>query len=457
MKILKSGTATVEKIIYRKSLSDNSLYKLSQFTLFYEENDSCLLRNMMTGEVISLSQEEKCAVRELISSPRNYGFLVDNGLTELAMKRYIVQIDCDELKQYQQTVFLMKTISGKKKGLTSYIIFPTTGCNARCIYCFEEGYAVHTMSQETADKVVEFICKTKHDGKILLHWFGGEPLAAANTIQHICRKLQENGVEFSSQMVTNASLVTKEMAQEARELWHLERVQVSLDGAKEDYTLRKAYYRPDKHNYDVVMQSIHYLINQGINVNLRVNVDFENIVRISGFLKDIRAEFDDMEHLSLYLTPLYQAQKSERIMELYQEIFRLYDIQKKIGIPFTRRENPNTGVRLNYCMADSMDSCVVITPLGVLNNCEHLPEGNSWGNVYDGVTDEQKFSALKKTMPVDERCAKCTFLPMCTPFFKNGCDSWFDKCSEYRRMSMEFSLHNLLSGSEQDVCDAEEI
>lgn len=122
-------------------------------------------------------------------------------------------------------------MSGNKKGLASYVILPTTGCNARCVYCYEEGYAVKTMTSETADRLVDFICETRYDDTVKLRWFGGEPLANAKIISYICKGLQERGVPYKSSMVTNASLLTKELAHEAKELWHLERVQVSLDGA----------------------------------------------------------------------------------------------------------------------------------------------------------------------------------------------------------------------------------
>ena len=191
-------------------------------------------------------------------------------------------------------------------------------------------------------------------------------------------------------MVTNASLLTKELAHEAKEQWNLKRVQVSLDGAREDYTPRKNYYNPEKHNYDVVMKAIHYLADEGIKVNLRCNFDWENIES------------------------------------------------------------------MNYCMAGSMDKSIVITPNGMFNNCEHLPENNTWGNIFDGVTDEDRFRELSAAVKVDEKCAKCPFLPQCTPFYKYGCPGWFEKCYEYHCMRTEYAMHNLLKGVNTEAEDDDE-
>ena len=62
------------------------------------------------------------------------------------------------------------------------------------------------------------------------------------------------------------------------------------------------------------------------------------------------------------------------------------------------------------------------------------------------MTDQAKRDELQKPLPVDEKCAKCPFLPQCTPFYKNGCPGWFEKCYEYHCMRTEHAMHNLLEG-----------
>jgi radical SAM protein with 4Fe4S-binding SPASM domain len=457
MNIIKAGDNRVAKIINRKKLSSEAKYRLSLFTYIYSVNDRYLIYNTLTSEVTELTENEWNAVQKIKKEPVSYDFIKENGLEELAVTRYIVETDYDDVKQYQQTVFLLKTMAGNKKGLSSYTIFPTTGCNARCIYCYEEGYTVKTMTTETADRLVEYICETKHDDTVNLRWFGGEPLANSRIISHICNALKERGVSYKSNMVTNASLMTRELAHEAKELWNLKKVQVSLDGAREDYALRKNYYDPIKHNYDIVMKAVHYLANEGIKVNLRVNVDFDNIARIPDFLHEIKAEFGDMENIRLYIAPLFQEEHDERCLELYKEIFRLTDYQKKIDVARNIiGAHDSVHIRTNYCMADVVDKCVVITPEGVFNNCEHLPEKQTWGNIFDGVTNKAELDELKKPMPVDEKCAKCPFLPECTPFYKNGCPCWFEQCYEFRCLKTEFKLRNLLEGADTETDNEDE-
>jgi len=455
MIIIKNGAENAAKIIYKKQLSKIAQYRLSLNSYLFAENGRFLIKNTMTKEVIELTKREYSAIINIKESVE-YSYVEENELIELAKKRYLVETDYDEVKQYQQVVYLLKTMSGQKKGLGTYIILPTTGCNARCVYCYEEGYEVKTMSPETADRLVDFICETRHDDKIKLHWFGGEPLANVKIIRQICTALKDRNVPYRSKMTTNASLMTKELAHEAKELWHLEKVQVSLDGAKEDYTSRKNYYAPEKHNYDVVMKAIHYLADEGIKLNLRVNVDFDNIERIPAFLQQIKTEFSDMRNISLYIAALYQVQQSERCIELYKRVFEMNEIITLLGIPMSSESSTKTRLRLNSCMADGMDKSIVITPNGVFNNCEHLPEAHTWGNIFDGVTDQSKFDELSAAPKVDEKCAKCPFLPECTPYYKNGCPGWFEKCYEYHCLKTEYAMHNLLKGGNSEAEDDDE-
>ncbi len=126
-----------------------------------------------------------------------------------------------EARAYATALFLLKTAEGRKKGYAAYTILPTTGCNARCVYCYEEGMPVHTMTEETVSRLIDFICETKADGPVKLRWFGGEPQAAASIIRRVSAALEERSVAFTSGMITNASMLTRELAHEAKTQWHL--------------------------------------------------------------------------------------------------------------------------------------------------------------------------------------------------------------------------------------------
>lgn len=457
MNVIKQGDSRVAKIINKKKLDTEAQYRVSLYTYSYSENGRYLVLNTLTKEVTELTEAEWKAFEQVRIGAASYDFIAGNGLEQLALSRYIVESDCDEVKQYNSVVFILKTMAREKPGLKSYTILPTTGCNARCVYCYEEGYAVKTMTKETADRLIDFIRETRHDDKITLSWFGGEPTVCAKTISYICSELEKREVPFKSKMVTNASLITKELAHEMKELWKLGFVQVSLDGARQDYELRKRYTNPGIHNYDVVMQAIKHLADEGIRISLRCNFDGENFGRLKGFIDEIRERFGEYDNVSLYLALLNQEKDKESCVELYEKMFKLNDYISKTGLKHSGKKRRESKIRCNYCMADSMDQSIVIIPDGTIYNCEHLPEYNTWGNIFDGVTDQARFDELKKPVPVDEKCANCPFLPECTPFYKNGCPGWFEKCYEYNCLKTDHSLHTLLKGDTEADDDDEEI
>lgn len=439
MKILKKGDSNTEKIIYQHIINPYGKYRLSLYVFFKKEKKRYFIMHTMTQEIIELTILEWIALLQLKDEVKNYAFIVQHDLIELINKCYIIEENYDETYAYSQTLFSMRSTKKQTEGYNSYVIFPTTGCNARCIYCFEEGMKFQTMTETTAYRLVDFICKNKNHGLVKLKWFGGEPLVGAHIIRLICNTLKMRNIKFTSSMISNASLFTRELVHEAKTQWLLDFIQVSLDGTKEDYELRKRYIKSNKNNYETVMQAIRYLAEENIKVSLRVNVDMNNIQRIDKFLNEMSLRFKNNENISLYLSPLFQELYTENCEPLYDAIYARQDLIRALGLNYIR--NSYSQLKLNYCMADNVKSNIIILPDGSFNYCEHIPKGKSWGNIFDGVTNPELFEELCKPHEIDPDCAKCTFLPDCTPFFRHGCPTWFEKCKIMKRKEIEEDIH----------------
>lgn len=442
MKVIKNCDSRVTKIINIKKLKDDTQYRLSRYIFPYSYDGRFLIAHMLSNEVIELSECEWNAFNAISTSGVRCGYLRENGLEALALSRYIVESDYDEVKQYKQLVFLLKTISGAKKGLNAYTILPTTGCNARCVYCYEEGYVIKTMTSETADRLIDFICENRSSDTVKLTWFGGEPLANVEAIRRICSGLREHGVQFKSNMITNASLVTKELAHEAKELWNLNKVQVSLDGAREDYDERKRYVSPQKYNYDAVLRSIGYLVDEGFKVLLRCNYDKDNLVGLKNMVDDIAERFGGKENLRLYFHILFQQNDKEDYADQLRAIDDVCAYAESLGL--LREGALRSSFRTNYCMADNMENSIVVAPDGALYSCEHLPEGGTWGNLFDGIKDEVKYNELKSEKPLEKECAECSFLPFCTSFRKKNCPDIPKYCRSEKQIEIERHLRSLI-------------
>lgn len=84
--------------------------------------------------------------------------------------------------------------------------------------------------------------------------------------------------------------------------------------------------------YDVVMKAIHYLADEGIKVNMRVNFDWKNIDRLSIFFREIKAEFGNNDNISLYIAPLFQVQHTDSITDLYRSVRRYIRTVVPVGL-----------------------------------------------------------------------------------------------------------------------------
>ena len=398
--------------------------RLACWTIPFEHNGIRLMKNTFTCEVVRLTDEEFAAPEKVL---------------ELAKRRFVVPEDYDETAQYLQVVDLIRITQPESKGLKTYTILPTTACNARCVYCYEEGDPVKTMTKETADKLVDFICETRQDDEITLSWFGGEPTVCADTISRVCGELESRGVPFKSKLITNASLITKPLAQEMKRVWHLKNVQVSLDGSRHNYMARKQYIDPVRHNYDTVMAAIRYLADEEIKIQLRVNFDKGNLVDMQSFIDEMEMLFGEYDNVRMYLYMLFQQQHKSDCLDVYKDYYKL--LLKNYDKRILKRKSGKSEFRTNYCMADNLDKSIVIDPQGAFYNCEHLPGNeNSWGNIFDGVTDQNVFDELCSPSDVDKKCVGCAFLPQCTPFYRAHCPNYFDYCIEQNKMKTDFEL-----------------
>ena len=441
MRILDTGSRRVAAVIGKK-LDPNRCYRPSAYTCLFSKDGICLLRNTLTSMTVALSEAERYLYENARKMPIN-GSQLCNGFEEFVEYGFFVKEDTEDYELYRQTVSILKLMSAEKPGTKTYTILPTTGCNARCVYCYEQGMPVYTMSEETADRVAEFVVKTRWEDKIKLVWFGGEPLVGSRIISRICRSLDEKNIAFRSKIITNATLMTPELLEEAVALWHLESAQVSVDGKREDYENRKQYVDPAKHDYDAMMDAVGRMLNKGIRVTLRCNYDRDNLDGIKLFVDDITARFGCPDNLSVYPAMLFQAKAGESSVELFQNIQHVNTRLRELGL---RGKNSKPAeMKQSLCMADNGDKNVVISPDGRLYHCEHLPGNTAYGSVYD--TQITVHSDERAKWDADEKCRTCCFLPECTPFFKNGCPDYFEYCRAFKQIETDEELSCLIQNN----------
>ncbi len=442
MELLNRGSERAVKLVRKAGWDRRDAYRLSGFCIPYEEDGVCLLKNTLTEQIYRLTGEEYAALGPLREGNRDADYIRENGLEELAVSRCVVGVDYDERAEYLSALHVLRLMEPPAEGFESYVVFPTTACNARCVYCFEKDFVPVTMSEDTALAAASYIDRTRRKGPVRLRWFGGEPLAAASRIDLICRELEKRGVEFVSSITTNGSLLDADMAARAVSLWRLKKAEVALEGDRGAYEARKRYLDPERHNFDTVLRAVRLLLERDVDIILRCNYDAGNLGGLYRYVEELHREFGDFENIRLSFAVLHQEYGSGNAPGLVRQIREVEDYALSLGLRLLSQEN--AAFQTRACMADNMDRSVVIEPGGQLQHCDILDDENRFGNVWDGVTDRARYEALKRPHAVEAECGTCPFLPECTPFRRTGCPiTRLGSCRGILREATENGLHRM--------------
>ena len=431
---LRKPDATLIKLLQPAGLRSDIVYVPSQFAIRFEHNGNRYVFNNLTKHLIQ---------GDLPSSAR-----VGEGFDDLIVARFLVPEDKDECACYNGVSALMRAFCNKK-GVQGYTILPTLSCNARCVYCYEEGVKPTTMTPETVEQTIRYIVSSHVGDKAKIAWFGGEPLLGEAIIDRICEGMRESGVPYGSEMISNGRLITPEIVEKMTGPWRLKRIQISMDGDEKDYVARKRYRQEGDH-YRSVMRAIDLMADKRIIVQVRCNVDEENLDGIPTFLRELSANVRYKDYVSVYLAPLYQTRSGERAMPFWEKALAARPLIESAGFQVGRiKEERGTSFRVSHCMADS--GCVVVCPDGTLTPCEHLPQGAAFGDVWHGVTNEAARREFCRVDRVREKCRACPFLPDCTNFA--SCPVQDVHCRELRELMVVNALKRVVAKEEKENAD----
>ena len=405
LKELSRPDAMLMNILPRQKIDTEAVYTQSQFVFSHRVDGKLILFNTLTRGVFEIDGEYhgQTTGREIAD---------DKDLKTLLEGYFLVPESKDECAFYKGLFRIMHSFASVK-GIQGYTVLPTFACNARCVYCYEEGMKPKAMTRETALQTVDYILRTRNCDNVTMNWFGGEPILGEDIIDLILGKLREAGINYVSTMISNGSLITPEIVAKMRNDWNLKSIQISMDGARDDYYARKRYVSGDEH-YEKVMRSVSDLSEAGIKVVIRCNVDGDNWQRIRLFINDAGDLIRHKDNVSLYFCPLFSVRSSDKDVEIWREIIAAGPMIEEAGFHRCGYMGFLKGFRRNYCIADG--NSVVIAPDGSLFACEHCLPESRYGDVAEGPADEEALNAFSRSDHIRDKCKACVFLPECTGF-----------------------------------------
>ena len=402
----------VVKLWGKQEIKHEATYRLMRYVLKVEYENNLLLHNVVTGQLVFLERDEADEVKKL---PKGYSSIMDT----LVIDHFLVPVDFNE----SQEVIGLRTILRKldyfkNKHITHYTILPTTGCNARCYYCYEQGIKVVKMSEQTANNVVEYINEHRDKSKkVFITWFGGEPTTATDRIDQICCSLSKLGVEYQSDIVTNAFLFDEQMVAKAKNLWHLTFAQIAVDGVGESYNSIKSFVSTHEDPFERVMRNIGLLLNNGISVQARMNFSPSNYHQFKDLVLEAKNRFNNHPLLSITAHAVitdfaldinhrdYESEKWFR-----NKVFELNEYARNLGMKKRRFYLPS--LSFVGCEADN-DTTVGINSDGSLLRClENLEDKDMVGSITDGITNKALADSWKEVC-IFKKCKECVLFPYC--------------------------------------------
>ena len=383
----------------------------------------------------------------------------DPEMRELVKADFLVPSDRDEVSKYTGLLTLLRRAEAPKAGFTGYTILPTTACNARCLYCYEEGLPHEMMGEAVLEQTVQYILATrKKDSPLRFHFFGGEPTLGEKTIDRICDAMEAAEISFTSGMISNGSLINDAMARKAKEKWHLKNIQITLDGREEVYCQRKRYHAFSGSPYRAVLKGIHALLEQEIRVNIRLNVDENNLKELMLLTEELEEEFKEESLISLYCHSIFAEEGDDPCRDNEALYAGMAELNDKLAVFNRNRRERHKGketlsqepaedadidweprteaapeayydrqgkLKRYYCMVDNPAVGPVILPDGRLNLCEHIGELPVVGSVYE-KEPVKKEEYVTRGREKNEKCRRCPLLPSCTDF--SGCPTRCRDC-----------------------------
>lgn len=400
-------------IIESYSNSDAKKYKWSDFNVIRIESSETLVYNTFSKSLVLLSWD----IRH-----RQIEDLRSDEVQILYSCNIIVNIDLDEQVKYWEIHHLLRQIEYSTHAINRYNILTTTGCNARCFYCFEDGVDIKTMSSRTAEQVATYIYNNSLNTEMVeLRWFGGEPLVNYKAIDIICSNLQKMGQPFYSTISSNGTLIGLPHIYNSLKKWNFKKVRLSFDGLKEEHNRRKNYPSiPDA--YTVTLENVDKLIAIGVETSIRLTFDENNLNDIFKVAEMLIKRYKDNKLVKVYSRCIFEKLTTIAANNNLAQVKKLVEFKEfidsllfKNGLYDETKWQP-IGYQPSFCAANNPNA-VVIDPMGRLTSCETItPNTQFWGDITNGVTDDNEKNRWIEITPIKEKCKTCHFLPSCTTF-----------------------------------------
>ncbi len=414
-------------------------------------DDVLLLYNGRSGALLSIGQPDCETMRPALAPAstaaqrRDSLSSLDLDLVEMLVAGHmLVPDECDELEilrsQYEASRYDATTL-----GL---VLVTSLGCNFDCPYCFEDkhGSVMNARVQSwVLDHVRTRIASIDH---LAIQWYGGEPLVGKRPLYALSKALiamcDAGGVQYRANMVTNGSLLTRQVCQELAAL-KVDRIQVTLDGPAAVHDRMRPAAKTGAGTFWSIVNNLRHAVDY-FTVSVRVNVDRTNVDEAALLLDTLNDE-GFSGRLGIYLGQIHPvddgAPSPSAVQYRHEDALSRREFlearrnfnQAARAYGFSRAALPRpTGAPCTAVRANEL----VVGSHGELYKC-YESVGNPReviGSIRDSTKRNSRLSKWLNYDPFsDDECRSCVALPVCM----GGCAHhaldqrlYADRCDEFR-------------------------
>lgn len=378
--------------------------KSHKYIYYIPFGNQTIVHNALNDASFAINNEHFDSVKAIISSPDNCPSEFKVFIDKLYNNGFIVN-DSSNIED----VLIKKLNQMRRSDEYSIMILPTYQCNLRCWYCVQNHEDLW-ITDETVNRIKKRISTmlTRPDIKrIVLSWFGGEPLLKYETVKKLTQfssELAESlGKEFFCDITTNGTLLDHVKIEELRKAG-INHYQITVDGIRNYHNSIKNLNKVSA--FDTMLSNVGKII-QHTQCTLRFNYTKENM-KPEELIRQLDEALPKKGRNRLDFSIYKVWQENEQAVP-EKDVKLLHKLSFDIGLhPIL----PISGL----CYADQKYfDCVF--PNGKIGKCDNhspheaagiLQEDGSvqWHNYEDEMTPAWEF-------PVSE-CKNCQFLPVCS-------------------------------------------
>lgn len=383
--------------------------KYSNYNVFLPDGDRKIIYNTNSDQMLAVTADIYDLLVQHNGDVDKLQQVHPSLYKTLCEGRFIIDDGKDEYKLILDNVEKLN----ESPSAVHLTVNPTMDCNFRCWYCYENHNVNSKMDQitlESVKKLIVNLLSQKSITKMVLSFFGGEPLMYYKSIiQPLMQFAKQHCESIDKQLdiyfTTNGYLLSQSIINDLV-TYNYVSLQIPIDGDKELHN--KIKFLGDKSGtYDKVISNLKEAVNKGISVTVRCNYTADNIRSFIALIDEF-SDFKDRNNLEFSFHKIWQENQTPELQEMYDEVFEAFRKEKFVS-------TTNAGGK-GACYADYKYN-MVVNYNGDVYKCtaRDFNEANKLGVLNpDGiVTWSEKAAQRLECKYQSKACENCVIFPIC--------------------------------------------